>query len=141
MDASSLILAVDPGEHIGLACYDASGNLHWDGIMNPVQFIDWCATTVNKFSVVVIESYRLRQGRAVRQTGSKLITSQVIGTAKLFARTQHAKVIEQDPQILNLGAMHMGIKVVSHFPDNVSAKIHGWYYLETLVIVKPKLQN
>jgi hypothetical protein len=137
----ALILCVDPGEHIGLACYDETGWLHWDGTMTPEQFEQWCLIGQGHYAVVVIEDYRLRHGRQMQQTGSRFMTAQVIGQAKLFARMHKAKVVIQQPNILNIAAMHAGIKIVKHYPDNVSAKLHGRYYLESIGVLRTVQQS
>lgn len=136
-----LILAVDPGEHIGLACYDDAGVLHWDAIMDLTQFIDWSLRSEGKYSVVVIESYRGRPGKMAMQTGSKFAASQAVGAARMFAASKKAKVVMQEPSILNIAAMHEGIKTMSHYPDNISAKLHGRWYLESVGILKPVMQS
>lgn len=139
--AQNLVLAIDPGEHIGLACYDDEGVLHWDSIMDLDSFIKWSLAAQGKYSVVVIESYRGRPGKMAMQTGSKFAASQAVGAAKVFAASKKAKVVMQDPGILNIAAMHAGIKRMSHYPDNVSAKLHGRWYLESIGVLKPLLQS
>lgn len=137
----ALILCVDPGERIGVAVYDDGGVLHWDSIMDLDGFEKWCIRAEGEYSVVVIEDYRLRQGKQRAQTGSRFVTVQAIGQAKLFARMKKAKVVLQPAQILNIAAMHAGIKPMSHYPDNVSAKLHGRWYLESIGILRPLLQS
>ena len=64
-------------------------------------------------------------------TGSKFLSPQCIGAAKLLCTMTGAQLVLQSPQILRVAAMHFGIKLpTGHIDDALSAKLHGLYYFE-----------
>jgi hypothetical protein len=83
-----LILAVDPGdEHVGVAWFDKQGDA-WGCVyveeMTPIEFQAYIGPALNSgmFRYFVLESFSLYGDKAMEQTGSEMLTSQMIGMAK-----------------------------------------------------------
>ena len=85
---ANLILAVDPGDvHVGVAWFDevdgAWGCVYTEE-MTPDEFRSYLGPAVNSgfFRYVVLESFGLYGDKALQQTGSQMLTSQMIGMVK-----------------------------------------------------------
>lgn len=137
-----MIVSIDPGDTVGIALWSNKGDLWAKMKMSLEEFIDWCDSPPlppgEKIKVAVIEDFTLRGHQAYRQRGSKLKASQGIGVAKAFAKRVGAKVVLQQPSILNIAAMHTGTKIVQHYDDDVSAYLHGYWYFESVGILRAK---
>lgn len=132
-------ISIDPGDTVGVATWNENGQLIWKSKMSLDEFIEWCDTYPDRdVSTVIVEDFTLRGHQAYRQRGSKLKASQGLGVAKAFAKRVRAKLVVQQPTILNIAAMHTGTKIVSHYSDDVSAFLHGYYYFESIGILRPK---
>lgn len=143
-----MLLSIDPGDkRVGLARWTETGKLEFNETLSFEDYLQYLLTLDDLFfngfsdefapeftplTKVIVEDWRLRQGKGVKMTGSQFLSAQCIGAAKLFAKMYGAKVILQSPQILHVAAMHFGVKVPlkGHIPDDVSAKLHGLYYFE-----------
>lgn len=131
------IVSFDPGDLTGWARWDVNGDLLAKGILNFDELLWFLADEpTGAVQVVVYERFRLQRARAVRQSGSSLIASQVIGAIKLFALQQKIPAIGQEIEARDLAAMHTGIKRPSDHKTghDIDAVLHGCYYLETLGI-------
>lgn len=91
---SKMILAVDPGdEHVGVAWFDYEED-QWgkDGAwacvyveeMTPDEFRAYIGPALNSgvFGWFILESFALYADKALQQSGSQMLTSQMIGLAK-----------------------------------------------------------
>lgn len=137
-----MILSVDPGEHIGVCLWTEEGELTLRTVMDFDTFGDFLDNELSIITKAVIEDYRLRGGKQMQQTGSRFEAVQVIGQVRDFARRKKATLIRQKPDILRVAAMHAGVKLpTGHIPDDLSAYLHGFYYFETVGILKPVLQS
>lgn len=83
-----LILAVDPGdEHVGVAWFDQVDGA-WACVyveeQTPDEFRAYLGPALNSgiFEYFVLESFNLYGDKALEQTGSPMLTSQLIGLAK-----------------------------------------------------------
>lgn len=133
------IASIDPGGTCGVCLWEVTGVLVWQRKMSLDEFEVWCDEFPDTLSVVICEDFTLRRNRANAQTGSKMQASQGIGIARALARRHRAKFIRQQPDILRITALHMGVKVpMGHIPDDVSAYLHGarWFMSEGILKAK-----
>jgi hypothetical protein len=91
--------------------------------------------------VFIVEGYAIRKDHLAWHSGSKVETAQTIGAIKAAARRMKIQVVEQPASILGTAPMHSGMKMpknhaLSHGP---SAYNHGYHYLLTNKIVKPRV--
>lgn len=137
------VLAVDPGERIGVAKATKDGEFQANFVCNSEELFEYLLMLSENGQhprTIVIEDYRLRRGKQMAQTGSRLIAPQIIGALRFYAYSVGALVVLQSPTILDIAAMHAGKKVYKgHYPDDLSAYLHLWYYLETIGVLKPKV--
>jgi hypothetical protein len=157
-----MILGIDPGETVGLAYMgwegldsyiqaDVKAELRRSEELTHTAFVERLADWVNgdayerenpygrcyresDVEAIVCEDFRLLQGKQIVQTGSKMIASQVIGMAQLYAHIIGVPFVTQSPQILRITEMHMHWPAhapTSHMPDHLSAQLHLLHYAET----------
>lgn len=134
-----MILSIDPGDSTGLATFSRKGELLERWIMSAEDTIDYLSYAEG-ITAIVCEDFRLRHGRAVAQSGSKLITVQVIGAVKLYCKIHHITLIMQGPDILPVAALHSGVAQPSNhaLSHDIDAYNHGYYYFEKIGVLKPK---
>ena len=134
-----MIISVDPGETTGIAYWENDGTfisreaLTQDEILDKVE-------TLSDVTVIVVEDYRLRQGKQMVQTGSRFVAVQIIGALKAYARRVGAKFVLQPANVLTVAALHSGVKRPSNHnkSHDIDAYNHGYYYLETKGLLQPK---
>ena len=134
-----MIISVDPGETTGIAYWEDNGTfisreaLTQDEILDKVE-------TLSDVTVIVVEDYRLRQGKQMVQTGSRFVAVQIIGALKAYARRVGAKFVLQPANVLTVAALHSGVKRPSNHSKShdIDAYNHGYYYLETKGLLQPK---
>lgn len=134
-----MIISVDPGETTGIAYWEDDGKfisreaLTQDEILDKVE-------TLSGVTVIVVEDYRLRQGKQMVQTGSRFVAVQIIGALKAYARRVGAKFVLQPANVLTVAALHSGVKRPSNHSKShdIDAYNHGYYYLETKGLLQPK---
>jgi len=135
------VLSIDPGERVGVAKWSDLGKLRMNTTMLLLDFEEYLTldgwSDGEPINAVVLEDWRLRQGKQIAQTGSRMLTSQCIGMVRLFAKLHGAALILQDPSILRLTAMHANIKLPKgHIKDEMSAYLHGYYFFESQGLLK-----
>jgi hypothetical protein len=134
-----MIISVDPGETTGIAYWEDNGTfisreaLTQDEILDKVE-------TLSDVTVIVVEDYRLRQGKQMVQTGSRFVAVQIIGALKAYARRVGAKFVLQPANVLTVAALHSGVKRPSNHSKShdIDAYNHGYYYFETKGLLQPK---
>jgi len=144
-----MILAIDPGETVGIAWISFEGQTYDIQELPVDEFFEWLARQVDPerpyfVGPIVIEDYRLLRGKQMQQTGSTFPAVQVIGAARLAARVSGVELVTQSPQILRLTEMHMHWPVhapTSHVPDYLSAQLHALHYMETQGISTARLRE
>lgn len=135
-----MILSIDPGGTTGVALWTCTGRLlenYKCGYEDAMRVI---ARADPELTDVVYEDFRLLQGKAVRQSGSRFEAVQVIGCIKTMAILRpNISIHRQNPQILRVAALHSNTDVPlnSHIDDAVSAYLHGYYYFESVGILRP----
>ena len=138
------VLAIDPGETVGIAVFTEKGKALKVEEIPSDEFFDRLADyTPGKLTTVVVEDYRLRQGKQMQQTGSRFETVQCIGAARLFARIHGLDFHRQSPQILTVTAKHMRIHVgTGHIQDRTSALLHGYrFFIESRGVTTATLRT
>jgi len=141
------MIAVDPGQlNVGVSAW-LEGSDGWQetacGIMTPDEFADavaegygdemgWGAT-----KYVVVEDFRLDHSR--NSGGSRMIASEVIGMARVRAKMMYGcEFVRQAPEAYKVAALHAGVELPKgHCPDDLSAHLHGFYFLESRGFIKP----
>lgn len=136
-----MILSIDPGDkRVGIARWSDAGDFHFKGTLSFEEYLDYLDAVLDTFDIktIVIEDWRLRQGKGVKMAGSRFLSPQCIGAAHLLSVITGAELVKQSPQILRVAAMHFGIKISTrgHIDDALSAKLHGLYYLESVGILE-----
>ena len=134
-----MIISVDPGETTGIAYWEDNGTfisreaLTQDEILDKVE-------TLSGVTVIVVEDYRLRQGKQMVQTGSRFVAVQIIGALKAYTRRVGAKFVLQPANVLTVAALHSGVKRPSNHSKShdIDAYNHGYYYFETKGLLQPK---
>jgi hypothetical protein len=137
------LLAFDPGDTTGWAAFDEEGSLMNMGhilFSDLPEFLAKYGDT--EISYVVVEDFVLFAKRAVKQAGSRMKASQVIGMLKLWAAQKNAILVMQQanikPAAMKWSQMHMpSDHSQTHQFD---AYLHGYYWLHTHGIIKTQLQ-
>lgn len=140
-----MYLAIDPGagfsDTIGVAKFDATGNMVMCSQMTLPQFIPFLEGQT-EVTHVVYEEYKIRRGTAKKHTGSKVETIQTIGAIKSWCMRNKVPFTEQSSQILTGAESLFQIKMpVDHRQSHqVSALLHGMFYLYNMGIIKSALE-
>lgn len=147
-----MILAIDPGDvRIGVAMFsydeeEKQANLTVLQIVDlemlygilaifetMVKKADENPNAPKKKHTIVVENFRtdvVQHGIATFQW-NEMLTSQVIGAVKYGAHRIGADVVIQENRVLHMGKKWCDLKGAKnkHIPDDVSAYIHGAYYM------------
>lgn len=127
----SLLLAFDPGKRTGMAMFrfDTGEFLRKTWLPYDDLTITLANIETGIVSAIVAENYRQRPG--VGQRGhTKGEAMKVIGQLESFAVRTKCPIILQEPQVRLIAAKWAGFQVKkSHMDDDVSAWLHGIYYL------------
>lgn len=92
------IIAIDPGESIGITYRDVHGKLWGLTLTGERRLQDlWRLLTSCGFSRIIYEEFALRQSAAKKLIGNKFITCEVIGVIKLYAQIANSKIISLHP--------------------------------------------
>lgn len=92
------VLAIDPGGHVGVACYDAQGGfLGREGFrafeQTPAELYDVLDNWIEWAEIVVVEGFIIT-GRRARDSN---LTIEMIGVVKYLAARWNRRVVEQKP--------------------------------------------
>ena len=136
------VIAIDPGEHIGIVYKDLDSavfGLTIEGEQRNLQL--WTLLFQLKPDVVVYESFALRQSAALKLVGNKFITTEVIGVIKLYCQWSKVQLVElqpsskeycgfsdspKDPRFLEI-KMVRGQKITEHTRD--AYRLFNYYRL------------
>jgi len=143
-------LAIDPGEkRTGWASFDEQGNELGLGTIvgDPDTFMDWLEALDPAPKEIIYENYRVNP--TINHGFSKVVTVQLIGMIKRYAKTRDIPLHEQDNTRLSFGLRFIGMygmyykgrKKVKHVDDQISAYAHGVYYLQTHGIRKSRMEG
>lgn len=131
-----MLLSIDPGKNIGFARWSEAGTLLETGIWTFDEMVEYLDREQRGISWIVYEDFIMYAHMANgRQTGSRFEASQAIGAIRSIAKRAKIKLTRQAAGILTVSALHAGVKVPKgHMPDDMSAMLHGHYYLMGLKI-------
>lgn len=134
-----MVISVDPGETSGIAYWTDTGEFVEKEALTQEELFDKIEQLEN-VTAIVVEDYRLRQGKQMVQTGSRFVAVQIIGALKAYARRVGAKIFLQPANILTVAALHSGTKRPSNhaISHDIDAYNHGYYYFETKGLLTPK---
>jgi hypothetical protein len=134
-----MVISVDPGETSGIAYWTDTGEFVEKEALTQDQLFDKIEQLEN-VTAIVVEDYRLRQGKQMVQTGSRFVAVQIIGALKAYARRVGAKFFLQPANVLTVAALHSGVKRPSNhaISHDIDAYNHGYYYFETKGLLAPK---
>lgn len=122
-------VAIDPGDkRIGVAAFAEDGSEIYRTILTPEEFMLYLNDGYTAPKRFVVESWRMTPGKT--RGGSQMLSSQTIGMVKFRAYQLNVPIYYQQPDILQVAAMHEGIKLPKgHCPDDLSAFLHGSHWL------------
>ena len=93
------IIAIDPGEHIGVVMHDTNVKLTFGVTLEGETRNQQLFTLLMKLKpeIVIFEQFALRPGTAMKLVGSKFITCEVIGVIKLYCQLNSCRIVELLP--------------------------------------------
>lgn len=135
-------MSVDPGETTGITLWNDTGKpvtYNELDIESYHRLLDLCESDPRGMKRIIIEEFRLYQNKALQQSGSKLVTVQVIGiTKRANRRICLEPVIEVRADNKEIAAKWSGIKVPKgHMPDWMSSYLIGYWWLHHVAKVIP----
>lgn len=140
-------LFIDPGETTGWALFNKDGKtINFGQIKGTEEFSDWLSQLDPFPDLVVYEEYRLFSHLAVQQSGSKMVTSQVVGIVKHECRRRkNVPCVAQPSSILPIAEIYAGWTLKSkgaHSKTNgYAAILHGIYFLQKNRIRPSRLEK
>jgi len=140
-----MYVSVDPGTSVGLATWDSDGKLIHKSEMHRVDFEKYLWGLIepnypHKIIKFIVEKYVVYGQKATAHVGKDNPTEQVIGMIDMIARRLGVPVIKQPATILRIAAKWAGVKVpAGHIPDQISAYLHGYYYLHQQNIIPARV--
>jgi hypothetical protein len=138
-----MYLSIDPGATTGWCMFDNVGGINWMNSIKHDLVIEWLET-LQGVELVIIEEFMLNPPGFRNQVPKhdKMITVQVIGYVKSWAKRNKVKVVEQQRDKRMVGYKYWGQKPLpksdplNHAYD---ATAHGIYYLQRKGIREPQL--
>ena len=153
------VIGFDPGETTGWAVLDNNGkmltggnvkSIEWEGIGKKkkasisADLLDLLDTLkANEYEMVVIEEYRVQQGKQMMHTGKPVVTEQIVGILKAWAIRGRSRIMLYRNTDKKIQQMHSqqkphGAHSGSHYVD---AYNHAWWWLFQNKYVSSKLQQ
>lgn len=128
------LLAVDPGDTVGVAVFSKDAVLQYYGEFPHDELSEKLIGLYAEydFSHIVVEDFKLFGHLAKQQIGSHFTTSQGIGQCELFAKMSGLGFTKQYSNILPIAQMWSQKKVPPHGNKNhgwMSAYNHGFYWM------------
>lgn len=147
-DSQKTYLAIDPGEHVGIAWFDEVGKpLENIEITGHNKFMDWLEEgPVPK--KIIYETYRNRPWEKANQWADNK-TSMLIGMILRYAHKNKVELVSSEPSNLYIGLRFLGLgqryakrpgKARPHVPNALSALAHGVFMLQKLHIRKHEVK-
>lgn len=133
-------ISFDPGHLTGVATWDEEGKLTNIPIeLNENDLDSFLKCLENNIPhTFIYEEWTLWKDR--NRQFDKLLTVQVIGQLKSFARRYDIILIKQKPQDRLIAAKWAGVKIPKgHMPNPLSAYLHGYYYLHLQGLIPSRL--
>lgn len=139
----SSYLAVDPGDTVGWATFDAEGWIVKMGQFDKADFVEKISELLHSGLMhVIVEDYVLFQHKAMAQTnsrGRKLETAKMVGKIEMLADLRGVPIVKQPASVYKVGAAWGGFEIPSNhaISHQYSAAGHGIYWLQMHGIRKP----
>lgn len=129
----SLLLSFDPGKRTGWAAFHFGNNdgCYAKGIFSYEELTDFVNMLSDQVRIeaIVVEDYIIRPG-AGNRGHARGEAMRVIGQLEGAAARLGCSLIKQRPEVRLVAAKWAGYKVPrGHMPDDMSAELHGIYYL------------
>lgn len=142
-----MFIAVDPGQHVGVATFKSDGSDISKTIMDLYKFRDFLKLAMSGTTQVdfIMENYKLRQDKAIDQTGSDMPASRCIGAVEMAVTIlgeDRCRVYWQKPSDLRGALKWAGYPELArkprtwHCPDDIAAYAHGVHRLIDLKLRK-----
>lgn len=142
-------LSLDPGEqNVGWAAFKEDGSDIELGVVRGGldSFLEWIENLDPKPKRIIYENYRISP--TLNHGFSKVLTVQVIGMIKSYAKRNRIPLHEQPNTVLKIGLKYVGCYSMyydskgrrkKHVDDQISAWAHGVYFLQSHHIRKSRL--
>lgn len=129
----SLLLSFDPGKRTGWAAFHwgDNGGCYAKGIFSYEELTDFVNMLSGQVRIeaIVVEDYIIRPGVGNRGH-ARGEAMRVIGQLEGVAARLGTRLIKQRPDVRSIAAKWAGVTVPrGHMPDDMSAELHGIYYL------------
>jgi hypothetical protein len=126
----SLLLAFDPGKRTGIAIFDFhTGELNSKFVCGYDELTTFVNCLSGNIAAIVVEDYIIRPGVGNRGH-ARGEAMRVIGQLEAASYRLSCRLVKQRPEVRLIAAKWSGTKVPKgHMPDDMSAELHGIYYL------------
>lgn len=126
----SLFLSFDPGKRTGVAVFDGeTGDLKLKMIFEYPELTEFLSRVITPPIAIVVEDYIIRPGVGNRGH-ARGEAMRVIGQLEAASYRLGCPLIKQRPEVRLVAAKWAGYTVrKGHMPDDISAWLHGIYYL------------
>ena len=144
-----MFIAIDPGANVGVATFNEKGEDIKRTVMREEPFRDLMA---NMYSMLyaevqkhpeskigltfIMEDFKLRQDKAIDQTGSDMPAPRIIGAVQMIDRLlgDRSEIILHQPMVLSTALKWAGFPKYAnnrrlHPPDDIAAYSHGVFHL------------
>ena len=143
------LLAIDPGKNVGWSLWLGDPFIEYSRGVFDFEHIHyrfdlysgklWFRAGDRFFQVdeIVVENYIGRPGQ--KNGGQRFWGPESLAKVEMYGELAHLPVTRQRPvDALEPAIMHSGYKrTAKHLPDQDSAYLHGFYYLETKGLISP----
>lgn len=145
-----MYISVDPGKTVGVATFREDGtdiartSLNIDAFRAYLKATYHAVKDIDEGLTFIIEDFKLRQDKALAQTGSEMPASRAIGSVEMLASLlgEKSTIYWQDPKNLRGALKWAGYPDLArkprtwHCPDDLAAYAHGVHRLIDLGIRK-----
>lgn len=150
-----MFISIDPGKNNGVASFSDEGQDIKKKVMQEEEFLHFLQMLLvikgdgKNHITFILEDFKLRQDKAIDQTGSDMPSSRMIGAVQFADRIlgDQSDIVYQRPGILNSALKWAGYSDLAnkgrgyHVPDDIAAYSHGVYYLITQNLRKHPIFN
>jgi hypothetical protein len=137
-----LYISVDPGSNVGVATFRDDGTDISKTVMSLPNFRIFISAAYketlssSRFNLhFIMEDFKLRQDKALDQTGSDMPASRCIGAVEMINDLlgDQSTITYQKPSVLGTALKWAGYSGLAnsrrHPPDDIAAYAHGIFYL------------
>ena len=130
-----MIVAIDPGDHIGFVWSYGKEGTHGRTFEGENRLQDlWHVLHQLTPTVIVYEEFALRQSAAQHLIGNKFITCEVIGVIKLYCQLTNTPIIKLTPSCKEYcgfsdSARDPAFKIINCGPQKITEHVRDAYRL------------